>query len=544
MHKHRYFLILVPLILALVVGCTPISPTQPTAPTVPASAPIPTMAPPNPTMAELPSATAFTEPTATVAAEEPPVPTPEPEIVLDGKDISANGIGFFLPTTVAADSTGTVYQPQPITADAPFWDKMPQHYLFLFKDYQHPNSMHLPRVYIWPIAEYISENPGFEPTVTLLQTLLAQSATVDLSTADLPFPPLFNAAKIVNLKPEFLEFQNGSGLRYLTFFAQAATPITNYGLFYTFQGITTDGLYYVNAILPLSQSELPADDSEFQIDEAFYNFYQTYLAQLQMEVNEAPVESFTPDLASMDAMMGSLLVTPSVGADSVYSQYADFYRASILLNSTLGLEWEADNVEASAGDGSEMPMSIHPYLGGIKFTGYPLQEQFHKPRIFAFDVEEYMAMDPRVTGSVDALKAILAAEGQPIPTDGNLPFFPIFPAGQVFHAQAKILQLHNGSGLRYLTMYSQAMMPVDSYSLFYTFQGLSNDGQTYIIAILPIKASNLPEVAEQPADYQAFIDAYDAYLGEVISNLNVLPAEEFTPNLSEIDQLIETIRLY
>ena len=546
MSKHRKFLIFVPIILVLIVGCTAVLPTQATAPVEPLLTTIPTMAVPNPTSADpsqaSPQATMPQLATITVTLESPPATTPEP--VLDGKDVSANGISFFLPSNVAADSSGTVYKATPITADSPFWDKMPEHFYFLFKGYQHSNSMHLPRVYIWPIAEYIDENPGFEPTVTLLKNLIAGKSTVDLTTAELPFPPLFNAAKIVSWVPEFLEFQNGSGLRYLTFFSQAAMPITNQGLFYTYQGITTDDMYYITAILPVSQSELPADDSDFQIDEAFYNFYQSYLGQLQGQVTEAPAESFTPNLTSLDAMMRSLQVNPSITAGTVYSQYADLYRASILLNSKLGLEWEADNVEATAGDGSGMPLSIHPYLGGIKYTGYLLQEQFHEPRIFAFDVEEYMAMDPRVTASVDALKAILTSEDQPIPTDGNLPFFPIFPAAQVFHAQAKILNLHNGSGLRYLTMYSQALMPVDNYSLFYTFQGISNDGKTYVIAILPIKASTLQEQEGIPADPQAFIDTYDTYLGEVSSALNALLAEQFTPNLDEIDQLIETIRFW
>jgi hypothetical protein len=506
------------------------------------------MIPANPTVIEptpnlTPQPPAPPAATATAAPVSPDA-TSKPEVVVDGKDVSANGISFFLPSKVAADSTGTVYKAKPISADAPFWDKMPEHYYFIFKDYQHANSMHLPRVYIWPIAEYIDENPGFEPTVTLLQTLLAQSATTDLATADLPFPPIFNAAKIVNLKPEYLDFQNGRGLRYLTFFSQAASPITNYGLFYTFQGITTDGLYYINAILPVGQSELHEDDSDFQIDAAFYNYYETYLAQAQMQVNEALDDSFTPDLASLDAMISSMSVFPSITADSVYSQYADFYRASILLNSTLGLDYEQDNSEATTGDGSDMPSSIHPYLGGLSLIGYPLQEQFHKPRIFAFDVEEYIAMDPRVTSSVDALKAILSAENTPIPTDGALPFFPLFPAAQVFHTQGRILYVQNGGGLRYLTMYSQALLPVDNFSLFYTFQGLSKDQKTYVIAILPIKASILPETGAQPADIQAFIDNYATYIGEVGANLDALPAEQFTPNLDEIDRMIETIRLY
>jgi len=544
--KRNYPLFIVLSILVLVTACTAVLPTQSTQPVEPVPTSLPTLAP-NPTIAEptqaLPPASASPEPT-TAPVPLPPTATPEPEVVLDGKAVEANGISFFLPSTVAADSMGTAYKAKPVTADTPFWEKMPDHFLFLFKDYQQSNSMHQPRVYIWPIAEYIDENPAFESTVNLLKSLIAQKATVDLTAAELPFPPIFNAGKVVSMVPEFLDFQNGSGLRYLTFFSQAAMPITNQGLFYTFQGITADEKYYISAILPISQSELPADDSNFQIDEAFYNHYQTYLAQVQGQIAEAPNESFTPDLVSLDAMMRSLEVTPAINAQTVYSQYADFYKGSILLNSTLGLDWEENNSEATAGDGSEMPMSIHPYLGGLNLTGYPLQDQFHKPQIITFDVNEYLAMDPRVQDTLDSLKAILAAEGQPIPTDGKLPFFPMFPANQMFHGQTKILQFQNGSGLRYLSMYSQAFLPVDNYSLFYTFQGLSKDGKTYIIAILPIKASTLPEQGAMPADPEAFIANFDTYIGEVSSGLNALAPEQFTQNLDEIDQLMESIRLW
>jgi hypothetical protein len=551
MSKRKCLLSIVLSIIIFVTACTTALPTQPPTPVEPGTAVLPTMALPNPTTADptqsMPQSSAtlsaVQEPTAAVT-EAPPTATQQPDVVLDGKEIMANGIRFFLPKNVAADSYGTVNKGKPVTADSPFWEKMPDHFLFLFKDYQHPNSMHQPRLFIWPVAEYIAANPGFEATFNLLKSLIATNSSVDLSTADLPFPPLFNAGKVVSLVPEFLQFQNGSGLRYLTFFAQAVTPITNKGLFYTYQGITADEKYYIAAILPVSQAQLEADDSKIPVDAALYDNYQTYLTQIKDQMTAAPNESFAPDLKSLDTMMQSLEVNPEINAQTVYSQDADFYKASIQLNSTLGFDWVENNVEATTGDGSMMPMSIHPYLGGIKLTGYPLQDQFHKPQLITFDLNEYLAMDPSAQDTVDALKALLAAEGQAIPMDGKLPFFPMFPANQVFHTQAKILHHQNGSGLRYLTMYSQAFLAVDNYSLFYTYQGLSSDGKTYVIAILPIKASILPEQQDLPADPQAFIDSYDTYLGEVSSGLNALAPEQFTPNLDEIDRMIETLRLW
>lgn len=47
---------------------------------------------------------------------------------------------------------------------------------------------------------------------------------------------------------------DGGGIRYLTQFGQAAGLITNPELFYTFQGLTDDGAYYVAAVFPVAQS--------------------------------------------------------------------------------------------------------------------------------------------------------------------------------------------------------------------------------------------------------------------------------------------------
>ena len=40
---------------------------------------------------------------------------------------------------------------------------------------------------------------------------------------------------------QYLDFKNGTGVRYLTQFDQGILPINNYELVYTYQGLTSDG---------------------------------------------------------------------------------------------------------------------------------------------------------------------------------------------------------------------------------------------------------------------------------------------------------------
>ena len=72
-------------------------------------------------------------------------------------------------------------------------------------------------------------------------------------------------------KPEYLKFENGSGVRYLTMYGQGFAPINNHDLFYSFQGLTADGRYWVSVIMPVNHPSLqatyddplPADFAQF-----------------------------------------------------------------------------------------------------------------------------------------------------------------------------------------------------------------------------------------------------------------------------------------
>ena len=123
----------------------------------------------------------------------------------------------------------------------------------------------------------------------------------------MPFLPLLNARQAMRSQVQYMDFQNGQGLRYLTWFSQGILPVNNHELIYTYQGITSDGNYYVAAVLPVNHPSLPADGSitgneppEFSSD------YATYLMNVAANLNSQTTKSFTPDLTQLDAMMSSL----------------------------------------------------------------------------------------------------------------------------------------------------------------------------------------------------------------------------------------------
>jgi hypothetical protein len=76
-----------------------------------------------------------------------------------------------------------------------------------------------------------------------------------------------------------------------------------------YQGLTTDGKYYVAAVLPVNHPSLPADGQVTGNElAAFTSDFTTYLADVVTALNPEAASSFTPALTQLDAMMSSVEV--------------------------------------------------------------------------------------------------------------------------------------------------------------------------------------------------------------------------------------------
>ena len=255
-------------------------------------------------------ATATMEVQPTVASDTPTVTTAPPSEIL----VSVPGKSFKIPPGVG---TGATLESVPGVLDSalPIWAIYPAHDEFKLEGYALQNKFFIPKIILYPKAEFSTVNEGAAEIITDLQNILAdQSAPLP---EVLPFLPLFNAGQIFHSNDQILSFQNGTGVRFLTQFSQAPTPVNNHELFYTFQGLTNDGAYYVAAILPVNatylaadaepETPIPADGITFD-----WNNFETlpgYLAAVKQKLNATDPNAFTPTLSSLDQMIQSLSVT-------------------------------------------------------------------------------------------------------------------------------------------------------------------------------------------------------------------------------------------
>jgi hypothetical protein len=187
---------------------------------------------------------------------------------------------------------------------------IPEHIGLAFNGYVLPDTFHEPYIHIYPVDELEAGWEHAGTIVTELQQLLAEKPAAPEA---IPFLPVFNAAQMVRTKIAYMDFQNGTGVRFLTQYDQAYIPINNHEMFYTFQGLTSDGEYYVAAILPVSHPSLPADGTEIPGGdwEAFAQDFEAYVRDIEQQLDAQGGSSFTPDLSLLDAMIQSLVAAPA-----------------------------------------------------------------------------------------------------------------------------------------------------------------------------------------------------------------------------------------
>ncbi len=132
-------------------------------------------------------------------------------------------------------------------------------------------------------------------------------------TDEVPILPLVNAAQQIQAQVQWLDFGGGTGLRFVTAYSQDTLPVTNEGLLYIFYGMTDDGLHGVTAVFPLTAAGL-LDTMPDMTDPMYVDFRERYAAEMTAvttQLNNLPDTDFNPLLSQLDALVQSIIITPT-----------------------------------------------------------------------------------------------------------------------------------------------------------------------------------------------------------------------------------------
>lgn len=164
---------------------------------------------------------------------------------------------------------------------------------------------------------------------------------------------------------------------------------------------------------------------------------------------------------------------------------------------------------------------------------------------------QYPSARDGVRTEIVALRALLRGHPSPNRIRGELPFLPLVPAAQLLHGAVKSVDFSGGRGVRYLVAYSQEVAPVTRAQVFYTFQGLTNDGQHYVSLQYDLPLRELPQDTATP-DLKGVKDAlYSgdqaradvAWKGYVARTQRQLDGLTNDTRLTRLDRFIGTLQV-
>jgi hypothetical protein len=230
-------------------------------------------------------------------ATEPPVPV---------VNVTCNELSLYLDPALASS-----YTCETIPESGMEFEIYPEYTKLTLQGYPLLDKFFTPHISVFPVGRYTEMLPDSIPgRVAALQALTSGGLPGE---SGLPLLPGFNAAQTFNAQYQVLPFVSGSGIRFLTLYAQYYAPVNNHELFYTYQALTADDQYWVSAILPINNPILPAnaDNPPGGVSwEDFSNNYEPYIADMIVQLNTQPSEAYTPTLAALDALVASIIITP------------------------------------------------------------------------------------------------------------------------------------------------------------------------------------------------------------------------------------------
>lgn len=227
--------------------------------------------------------------------------------------VSYGGVSFTYDGSLATNVVGQTVAEGKVGPEGFWWEAMPRLTMFEFRGFAGVSVLK-PAIYVIPVrSSYKSLYPGqnidpWASGISDMRTLLTQKPDLhSFPVGKLPYLPPINAAAIPVGKQQYINFANGPAARYLVQITQDASPASRDDTFYTFQGLTNDGKYYIAAVFPafpITPSAIPGYGKDITtIDE-----YSRRVSEVLGRVDNS---AYRPDLNKLDDMMRSLSVQPT-----------------------------------------------------------------------------------------------------------------------------------------------------------------------------------------------------------------------------------------
>lgn len=340
-----------------------------------------------------------------------------------------------------------------------------------------------------------------------------------------PQLPATDMQRILIAQAQFLNFDGGTGLRFVGYFSHSPGAITADDLYYIYLGLTDDESQFVQAFIPLRADFLPLagyDDLP----------YAQYLARAQDILDHAAPERFSPSLAVLDDLIDQLQITPRRTPPANIAQLGRMsftVPESVSRQGAVGVSVPADDPRTAA-----FPLPAHTRftLNGVPTLG-------DLPHVAVFPAAEY---NFQFVGAIDELTRYLQAR---VPTAEPPQRLPIAEnRARLIAAQVAYLDFENGAGVRFVIVFREGVAPITADRATYVYLGITADGAQFVQALIPLTAGALPATPPPDYDASAFIGAPDdfvAYVAQARRDLDNASPQSFTPRLDALDSMMRSL---
>jgi len=255
-------------------------------------------------------------PATALPTQAPPTIQPPSNV---GTTVTYGVMTLTIPQQVASGAS-SIEIPRADGEDISWSQRTPGHLQIMLGDYYIlQGKTHQPNIYVYPAQDYAELVPAAFESVRRIDNIIYSSGA-PISADQLPTVPFINAQEVFTSNIQVISFQNGSGVRFLTEYAQYPASANNQDLFYQFQGVTRDGAYYIIAIFPVSVPVLAETSAAGAVlpdggipypymadPNADMTIYYNDVTNL---LNAQSPDAFTPSLPQLDALIQSMQVNP------------------------------------------------------------------------------------------------------------------------------------------------------------------------------------------------------------------------------------------
>lgn len=218
---------------------------------------------------------------------------------------------------------------------------------------------------------------------------------------------------------------------------------------------------------------------------------------------------------------------------------------SFYLDPALGSGYDCQTVPESLSlDRPSYYVFIYPAHTELTIQNYPLTRTQFPPQVWIYPVNRFTELLPKfIPPRLSDLEKIISNN---TPVSASMPFLPVIPQTQVFAIHVNFVPFNGGQGVRFITEYNESPTPITNRTIIYTFQGLTDDGLTWVAVTLPISnpiLSDSNETLPEGWTQERMTQDYNSYGREVQDALAAQALTSFYPSLTTLDNLVRSITI-